>query len=100
MGFLIFATLRGTLGQVQEGFRDRKALGALTVGAFFGPFLGVSLGLVAVQQVATGIAATLMGLSPLLIIPPAMIIYKEKVWFREIIGVLLSLIGSILIFIR
>jgi len=48
----------------------------ITMGAFFGPFRGVSFSLLAVQHTQTGIAATLMAISLVLIILPA--ITKKK----------------------
>ncbi len=41
------------------------------VGAFFGPFLGVSFSLVAVKFTEAGIASTIMALVPVFIILPS-----------------------------
>ena len=62
---------------------NRKPMLQLTLGAFFGPFLGVSFSLIAIKYADAGIAATIMALVPVLIIPPSMIIYKEKVTLKE-----------------
>lgn len=100
VGFLLVALMGKQVKVVVAATRNRAALLALSVGAFFGPFLGVSLGLVAVQHTATGVAATLMGLTPILIIFPSVLINKEKIHVVEIVGAALAVAGSVLIFLR
>jgi drug/metabolite transporter (DMT)-like permease len=46
-----------------------------------------------------GIAATIMALVPVLIIPPSMVIYKEKVTLKEAAGALLAVGGVALFFL-
>ncbi|MEI6175184.1 MAG: DMT family transporter [Bacteroidota bacterium] len=77
----------------------RKPMLQLTLGAFFGPFLGVSFSLIAIKYADTGIAATIMALVPVLIIPPSMIIYKEKVTIKEVAGALLAVGGVAMFFL-
>ena len=69
------------------------------LGSVFGPFLGVSFSLYAVQHTHAGIASTIMSIVPILIIPPAIMIMKQKVSTREIIGAIISVIGVALFFI-
>lgn len=82
-----------------RGLTYRKPMLQLTLGAFFGPFLGVSFSLIAIKYADTGIAATIMALVPVLIIPPSIIIYKEKVNLKEIIGSLLAVAGVAMFFL-
>ena len=77
----------------------RKPMLQLTLGAFFGPFLGVSFSLIAIKYADTGIAATIMALVPVLIIPPSMIIYKEKVTLKEAAGAVLAVGGVAMFFL-
>lgn len=77
----------------------RKPMLQLTLGAFFGPFLGVSFSLIAIKYADAGIAATIMALVPVLIIPPSMIIYKEKVTLKEAGGALLAVAGVAMFFL-
>lgn len=101
-GFVGFGILFFMLGKFKElptSFRDRKAMKWLIVGSIFGPFLGVSFSLIAVQNTSAGIAQTIMSLVPVLIIPPAVMINKEKVTLREIIGAVIAVIGVALFFI-
>jgi len=71
----------------------------LALGSFFGPFLGISFSLIAVRYTEAGIASTIMALTPILIIAPAAIIYKEKVTFAEVAGAIISVGGVSLFFI-
>jgi drug/metabolite transporter (DMT)-like permease len=71
----------------------------ISIGSFFGPFLGVSFSLLAVQYTATGIVSTIISISPILIIPASILIFKEKVLPKEILGALVSIIGVALLFI-
>ena len=101
-GFIGFAVLFFLLGKYKElpaSFRDSKSMKWLAVGSFFGPFLGVSFSLMAVQHTNAGIAQTIMSLTPVLIIPPAVLINKERVTWREIIGAVIAVLGVILFFV-
>ncbi len=95
-GIAGFAILFTFLGFWKEAFRAltlRKPMMQLSLGAFFGPFLGVSFSLIAIEHADTGVAATIMAIVPVLIIPPSIILYKEKVTYKEIIGALLAVSG-------
>jgi len=93
--FFIFRRWKDTF----FALRLRKPMLQLSLGAFFGPFLGVSFSLLAIKYADTGIAATIMALVPVLIIPPSMILYKEKVTIREILGAVLAVGGVALFFL-
>ena len=99
LGFLVVAAVWKRSAEPWKALRDRRALGMLSIGAFFGPFLGVSLGLFAVQRSSAGIAATLMGLTPILILVPSVFLKKERVSPREAAGALIAVAGSSLLFL-
>jgi drug/metabolite transporter (DMT)-like permease len=69
------------------------------LGAFFGPFLGVSFSLIAIKYTEAGIASTIMALVPVFIIIPAVFIYKQKVTIPEILGAVVSVSGVALFFL-
>jgi len=99
VGFSIVITIFRRWQHLFGALKDLKAMKAMTLGSFTGPFLGVSLSLLAVQHTDTGIAATLMALTPVMIIPPAILMKKEKVYAIEIIGALVSVGGVALFFL-
>ncbi len=98
LGFLVIFVLLGRWRQVGAALRDAKAMIRITVGAFFGPFLGVSAGLYAAQHSTTGIASTIMSLVPILIIIPSVLFFHERVRPREILGAIVSVVGVALLF--
>jgi drug/metabolite transporter (DMT)-like permease len=59
----------------------------------------VSFSLIAIQHTNTGVAATLMSIVPVLIIIPTVLIYKQKVTAKEIIGAFISVCGVALFFV-
>lgn len=93
LGFLFIMCLMKTTSELKEGFRDRKGMKYAVMTTLTGPVIGVSLSLMAVRHTNTGIASTLMALTPVLIILPYSIIYRQKVSLKEIIGVVISMTG-------
>lgn len=106
--------IRGTIGFVgflsllllsKEGVRklrnavgDRKAVWCAAASMLFGPFLGVSLSLMATLYTTTGIAQTLFSLTPVLIIAPAALLFHQRVTVCEVIGTVISVTGVCLFF--
>lgn len=98
-GFLIIILFFNKLNATISALRNPKAMGLTLLGATFGPFLGVSASLFAVQHTATGIASTLMALTPILILIPTWLVFKQRVSWKEFIGALVSVLGVALFFI-
>jgi len=98
-GSAVILTLFGGWPGVRRALADRPARGSVLLGSFFGPFLGVSLSLVAVQRTLTGVAASLMALTPILIIPPVVLFRHERVGIGGILGAVLAVAGVVLLFL-
>ena len=101
-GFVAFALLVTFVGRWRRVFmtlRDKTGMKAITIGTVFGPFIGVSLSLYAVQHTETGIASALMALTPIFIIIPTAIMFKEKITARQVIGALISIGGATIFFL-
>jgi len=96
----LFAGVRGEIPGTIRSLRVPKAFLFCLAGALVGPFLGVWMSLVAVSYIATGIAATLNAMVPVLVIPLVIVIYKEKVSPRAFLGALLAVGGVALIFLK
>jgi drug/metabolite transporter (DMT)-like permease len=99
VGFTLVITLFKRWGHLLGALKDLKAMKFMTLGSFTGPFLGVSFSLLAVQHTDTGVAATLMALTPVMIIPPAILLNKERIKIIEIIGAIISIGGVALFFL-
>jgi drug/metabolite transporter (DMT)-like permease len=98
-GFMVLFTFVGWWPRVAAALEDRGAIGRTAVGAFFGPFLGVSLSLVAITYTATGVAATIIALMPVLVIPPSVVLFKDRVSARAVAGSLVAVAGTGLLFL-
>jgi drug/metabolite transporter (DMT)-like permease len=99
VSFAILITALRRWGKLRTDIKHTSALRSVTVGAIFGPFLGVALALFAIQQTNTGIAATLMALVPIFIIVPSAIMFKERIRPQQVLGAIVSIIGASLFFI-
>ncbi len=95
------AVLMGKIQNPVKLFRDKgRAVLFLLGGTFFGPFLGVWLSMVAIKHTNTGVAATLMSLMPVFIIPLEMKIHGTRFSFRAISGTVLTVSGVAILFLR
>ena len=100
LGFVLMLFLQRQGKHFLEATRnDRKGVRAAVLTTLFGPVIGVSLSLMAVQYARAGIASTLMALTPVLIILPYAIIHKQRVKPKEILGVTISMLGVAMFFL-
>ncbi len=99
IGFAAIILLTKRASLFREGLKDRKAVGAIFLGAIFGPFVGVSLSLMAVQHTNTAVASTIMATTPIIILIPYVLLYKRKVTLIEVTGAILSVAGVALFFL-
>ena len=95
---LLFFALRWW-PNVRAGLRDRTALGFAALGALFGPTLAVSLSLIAIRETAAGVAASIMALTPVLIIPLVVVLRREKVGIGGVAGAVVAVTGVALLFL-
>ena len=95
----LITLVRGRIPVTFKKLNDRRGTAAMIGGAFFGPFLGVWLSLVAVQNTYVGIASTLIALPPIFLIPLSHWIFKEKISIGAILGTVVAVIGVALIFL-
>ena len=75
----------------------RSGLLFAAAGAVVGPYLGVWMSLVASDRAPLGVAQTLCSLVPIFILPLSVVLYKERVSPRAIIGAFLAVGGSALL---
>lgn len=99
IGFIIVILLMRRWGRVMKAVQDPKGMLTITVGSVFGPFLGISFSLLAVQHTSTGIASTIMAIVPIFIILPSVVIFREKVSWKEVLGAFVSVGGVVLFFV-
>ena len=95
----ILALLSGRLPKVLAAFGDATAMRNTALASCLGPFLGVTLSMVAVTFTETGVAQTLLSLMPVIIIPVAWISRHQKTSWRGIIGAIIAVAGVTIIFL-
>jgi len=78
---------------------DKKGVLLTGAGAFFGPFLGVTLSLFAIQHIEVGVASTLTSLPPIFLLPISYFFFKEKFGWGSIAGTFLAMAGVALLFL-
>ena len=99
LGYALLFTVIGWWPKVREGLSDREGLAYTAGGAFAGPFLGVTLSLLAVKHTEAGVAASIMGTTPVLIIPWMVWVGKERVGLGGVLGALVATGGVALLFL-
>lgn len=99
VGFLLVMGIQKQFHTLATSVHDRKGMNAALWATITGPFIGVSLSLMAVQYTEAGVASTLMALTPVFIIWPSYFFFKQHVTFKEIVGACISVVGVSLFFI-
>jgi drug/metabolite transporter (DMT)-like permease len=96
-----WAAARGEAGPTLAAARkDRAGMLFTAAGAFSGPFLGVTLSLLALMTIEAGVAASITAFYPVLAILIAMRFHHEKPSARLVLGALIAVAGVIVLFLR
>jgi len=98
-GYTMLVTILARWGTVLTATHNKSGMMLTSLGAFFGPFLGVSFSLIAVKYTEAGIASTIMSLVPVFIILPAVVLFRQRVTLPEILGAIVSVGGVALFFL-
>jgi len=77
---------------------QRQMMGFIVIGTILGPVIGVWLALTAVTLAPLGIVTTLQSLTPIFLIPISYVVFKERIGRRAILGTLVAIVGSVLLF--
>lgn len=95
----LWTLARGEVRSTLSSLKDRTARLSTVGGAFTGPFLGVTLSLVALQLAPVGVASTLMALSPVLLLPLLRLVFKEPIRPRAVVGTVVAMAGVAMLFL-
>lgn len=79
---------------------DLPAFWLTAAGSVLGPFLGISLSLLAVAHTAVGIASTLMATVPIIMLPLVRVLYKERLSWRAVGGACVAVAGVAILFLH
>ncbi len=89
----------GRLSDLRRALKSRDGMSNAAAGAFIGPFLGITLSMIAVTYTETGIAQTLMSLMPVLIIPIVWVLYRQKTGWQGMLGAAIAVVGVAILFL-
>ena len=90
---------RQRLSDLLRPLRDRKGTAALAVAIFMGPYVSVWISLIAIKRAPAGVAQALLGLVPIFVIGPAWLVYRDRPAPLSLVGVVVAVAGSVLLFL-
>ena len=100
IGFIPFLFYRKSWSKIFIALGNGPAMGIMTGASFVGPFLGVSLSLLALHYITAGVASTITALVPIFLIPSVIFFSKEHVSTRAMIGAVIAVGGVILLLVK
>ena len=89
----IVPLMRNTWRGDGEAFRNLRASRSMVAGAIAGPFVGVTLSMIALSRAHVGVASALMALPPVFLLPFSHYVLKERVGWQAIVGTLFAVGG-------
>ncbi len=97
--WLVVFAVTNRWSALRSALRNASAMRFTALGAVFGPVLGVGLSLYAVQHANTGVAASIMSITPILLIPITVLLYRERVGVGSVLGTCLAVAGVVVLFL-
>jgi len=88
------------MNPIRMFLKEPRASWLVVLGSILGPFLGISFSLIAIKHTNVGVAATIMAITPILMLPLVRIVYKEKLNWRAIVGAFTAVAGVAILFLR
>lgn len=85
--------------KMKHAISDGKAMRCAVAAAFFGPFVGVGLSLMATLYTSAGIAQTIMATTPVMIILPSWLLFHQRITLMQVVGACISVVGVALFFV-
>ena len=95
----ICVIIGGKIPDLKKAIKNKQGIKSTIAGAFLGPFIGVTLSMVAVSFTEIGVAQTLMSLMPVIIIPIIFLLYKQKTSIVGIFGAIIAIVGVAILFL-
>lgn len=97
IAFVPLLTVMGYWPRIGRALRDRAAMLFILGGATLGSALGVGLSVAAIKYTTTGVASTILAIVPILLIPFAIVVYREHVSWRAALGAAIAFAGIVLL---
>lgn len=77
----------------------KKAFSLTLLGAILGPYLGITFSLIAIEHSKVAVAATIMAIVPIIMLPLMKLIYKESFNWRAYAGAIMAVAGVAMLFL-
>ncbi|MBP7901399.1 MAG: DMT family transporter [Spirochaetes bacterium] len=97
--FMLALMFSGKIKKAVASYRNSSGLIYASIGAFLGPFAGVSLSIYAISRIEVGVASAIMSIVPVLLIPVSFVFEKKRVRIAEILGIILAVSGVVILFL-
>lgn len=91
--FLLAVAFAGRMRDTIKATRDVRAMWFTTIGAILGPFVGVSVLNASVKHIPAALSQTLAAMVPVVMLPFAATIGRERVGPRAVIGAVVAVAG-------
>jgi len=98
-GFILFFLIGNHWQKLRVLLKDGQSARMTAAGALFGPVLGVGFSLLAIQNAPAAVAAAIMSIMPVLIIPVNWLAFREKIKWFEVLGALVTVVGVVLLYL-
>jgi len=98
-GLFLYSLIRGKVRSDFRSFRNGRNFLLLLFAVIVGPVLGIILSLYALNWAPVGIITTLMQVSPVLLLPVDIFVFRKKVKAGAILGTVLAVGGTTLLFL-
>jgi len=96
----VLALVQGQLATTVQAVRQHpRAMNYVIIATLAGPVIGVWLALTSVQLAPLGVVTTLQSLPPIFLIPIGYFVFKERITWQAVVGTLVALVGSVLLFL-
>ncbi|MCX8059254.1 MAG: DMT family transporter [Spirochaetes bacterium] len=99
VGINLYSLIKKELKNDFLKMKDKKSVFLISFGALVGPVLGVSAALYSIKKISIGLTSVLTNLSPAFVVPMEYFIMKKKINKVVLIFILISILGTIAIFI-
>ncbi|MEA3311116.1 MAG: DMT family transporter [candidate division WOR-3 bacterium] len=96
----VFTLIIGRGKRVAASARNAKAMLFVALGTTIGLIMGTLLAFVSINNTEVGVGATLISLSPLILLPASRIIYRERITLIAVIGTIVTIAGVALLMLR
>jgi drug/metabolite transporter (DMT)-like permease len=96
----LLAPFQGGVRGSFTALRDRRAAGFMVAGSVLGPFVGVTLSLVALARAPAAVAASIIASYPLLAMAISARFHGERLTVRLLGGAILTVAGVVVLFLR